>query len=124
MTSRLPLKFLHLYVLISLIVFLTVKGFQSSNIPAPDWVFNHLNDFLVIPIVATICLNVVWIIKEDWSIRLDIFTIISLVILFSVAFEYYLPKQSPMYTGDILDVVCYFLGGVVFYLLQKKSPIE
>lgn len=70
--------------------------------------------------VATLCLHGVWLIKKDKTIRLDIFTILSLVALFSIYFEYYLPKQSYRYTGDIWDVVCYGLGGIIFYLLQKR----
>ncbi|WP_157417805.1 hypothetical protein [Aequorivita capsosiphonis] len=89
------------------------------SVSGPNWIFHHLNDFLVIPMVATVCLYGVWIIKKDKSIRLNIFTILSLVALFSIFFEYYLPLQSYRYTGDIWDVVCYFLGGVVFYFLQK-----
>ncbi|MDC8000006.1 hypothetical protein POV26_03080 [Aequorivita todarodis] len=84
-----------------------------------NWIFHHLNDFLTIPLVATVCLHGVWLVKKDKSIRLNIFTIFSLVALFSIFFEYYLPQQSHRYTGDIWDVLCYFLGGTAFYLLQK-----
>lgn len=119
MIRRLPLKILHLYVLLSLVVFLCVQSLKSFTIAGPNWTFHYLNDFLAIPIVATFCLNGVWFIKKDNNIRLNIFTILSLVALFSLVFEYYLPQQSYRYTGDICDVVCYFLGGVVFFFLQK-----
>ncbi|MBB6681277.1 hypothetical protein H4O20_07455 [Aequorivita sp. 609] len=116
-----PLKILHGYVLFSVVVFLCVQGLKYFEIVAPNWVFNHLNDFLVIPMVATLGLHTAWFIKKDKSIRIDLFTIISLVVLYSVVFEYYLPKQSYRYTGDIWDVVCYALGGIVFYVLQKME---
>ena len=119
MILRLPLKVLHLYVLLSLVVFLCVQSLKYFSVVGPNWIFHHLNDFLAIPIVATVCLHGVWFIKKDRNIRLNIFTILSLVALFSIVFEYYLPQQSYRYTGDIWDVVCYFLGGVVFYFLQK-----
>lgn len=119
MIRRLPLKVLHLYVLLSLVVFLFVQSLKYFSGVRSNWIFHHLNDFLTIPLVATLCLHGAWLIKKDNTIRLNIFTILSLVALFSVAFEYYLPQQSHRYTGDIWDVVCYFLGGVVFYLLQK-----
>lgn len=110
---------LHLYVLLSLVVFLCVQSLKSFLVPGPNWIFHHLNDFLAIPIVAILCLHGVWFIKKDNNIRLNIFTILSLVALFSFIFEYYLPQQSYRYTGDVWDVVCYFLGGAVFYFLQK-----
>lgn len=118
---RIPLKTLHLYVLLSLMVFIWVQSLKYLSVPAPDFVFHYLNDFLAIPIIATICLHGVWLIKKDYSIRLNLLTVMSLVAFYSVFFEYYLPQQSHRYTGDIWDVVCYSLGGIVFYLLQKRK---
>lgn len=119
MMRRLPLKMLHFYVLLSMVVFVCVQAWKYFYGIRSNWIFHYLNDFLTIPIVATICLHGVWLLKKDYTIRLNIFTILSLVVLYSIAFEYYLPKQSYRYTGDIWDVVCYFLGGIVFYFLQK-----
>ncbi|MCG2418659.1 hypothetical protein K8089_06455 [Aequorivita sp. F47161] len=110
-----------MYALLSLVVFFYVQSLKYFSGIQATWVFHHLNDFLTIPLVATVCLHGVWCVKKDKTIRLNIFTILSLVVLFSVAFEYYLPKQSHRYTADIWDVVCYFLGGVIFYILQKKG---
>lgn len=121
MIRRLPLKMLHGYVILSLVVFLCVQVLKYFSGIRSNWIFHHLNDFLTIPIVATICLHGVWFLKKDYTIRLNIFTILSLVAMFSIAFEYYLPHQSHRYTGDIWDVVCYFIGGIVFYFLQKMD---
>ena len=119
MIKKFPLKLLHYYVLLSLMVFLSVQGFKLSQWAAPSWVFHHLNDFLLIPMVATWGLHVAWLLKKDRTLRLDVFTIFSLVVLFSLVFEYFLPQQSHRYTADVWDVVCYALGGLVFYFLQK-----
>lgn len=113
------LKTLHIYVGISLILFLTVESMRFFNIGAPNWIFHYLNDFLVMPIVGLICLYAVWWVKRDRSIRLDVFSILTLVIIYSFYFEWYLPKHVERYTADVLDVVCYAAGGVVFYVLQK-----
>lgn len=110
---------MHGYVCISLIIFGCVQLLKYFSVPAPGWVFFYLNDFLTIPIVAALCLHGVWLLKKDYTIRLSIFSIFSLWAFYSFYFEYYLPKQSARYTGDILDVVCYFAGAVVFYFLQK-----
>lgn len=119
MTRQFPLKTLHGYIFLSLGVFFCVQIFKLFSVSAPSWVFHYLNDFLTIPIVATIGLHVVWFIRKDKTLRLGLFTIFSLVMLYSIFFEYYLPQQSDRYTGDVFDVVCYFAGGVVFYMLQK-----
>lgn len=121
MTDRFPLKLLHGYVLLSFAVFLIVQGLKFFSVAGPNWIFNHLNDYLAIPMIATVCLHGVWWIKKDRTIRLNGFTILSLVALFSIVFEYYLPQQDYRYTGDIWDVVCYGLGGLVFYALQKMK---
>lgn len=121
MIQKFPLKTLHCYVLLSLLVFITVQALKFFEWEKPSWVFHHLNDFLVIPLVATLGLNAAWWVKKDRTIRLDVFTILSLVVLFSVVFEYYLPKQSYRYTGDVWDVVCYVLGGLIFFILQKME---
>lgn len=119
MIRRLPLKKVHFYVIFCLLIFFIVQSLKFFQVHAPDWVFYYLNDFLLIPMVALLGLHVVWFIKNDTSIRLNIFTILSLVLLFSLVFEYYLPQKSPEYTADLRDVFAYFLGGVVFLILQK-----
>ena len=119
MIRNIPLPILRVYVLISLSVFLVVQGFKHFSISGPAWMFHYLNDFLTIPIIATIGLHGVWFIKKDKSIRLNLFTILSLVALFSFAFEYYLPQLSVHYISDVYDVICYLLGGLLFYILQK-----
>lgn len=113
------LKTLHFYVGISFVLFLTVESLRFFNVSAPNWIFHYLNDFLVIPIVGFLCLYTVWWLKKDRNLRLDVFSILSLVLIYSLYFEVYLPKYSERYTADILDVVCYAGGGLAFYLLQK-----
>ncbi|MBJ7881750.1 hypothetical protein [Gelidibacter salicanalis] len=71
--------------------------------------------------VATLGLHTVWYLKKDTNIRLNVFTILSLVALFSVVFEFYLARQSHRYTGDGWDVLAYLLGGAVFFVLQKVN---
>lgn len=119
MMRSLPLKKLHIYVLISLFLFAGFQLFRYLDISIPVFITSYLNDFLVIPIVATLCLWVIWLIRKNKTIRLNVVHILSLVVLYSIYFEYYLPKYVDRYTADWGDVVCYFLGGCVFYIFQK-----
>lgn len=119
MKRIIPLAMMHLFIMLFFALFLGVQSLKYFSVDAPNWIYHYLNDFLTIPLVASLCLHTVWIIKKDNTLRLSIFTILSLVILFSVYFEYYLPKQSHRYTGDFLDVMCYISGGIFFYILQK-----
>lgn len=40
---------------------------------------------------------------------------------FAVYFEYYLPQIRVRYTADPIDVVLYFAGAIIFYLLEKVN---
>lgn len=102
-------------------IFFIVYFLQFIHFPLPALINNYLNDFLCMPIILTLCLGFVRIIKKNKDIRLSGFVIISLTIYYSVYFEYYLPKVNSRYTADPIDVLLYFAGALVFYLLQKKE---
>lgn len=114
-----PLKWLHIYAGWSFVIFFIVFGLEKYTQTIPEIVTFYLNDFLIIPMVGLACLHGVWFLKKDYSIRLNVFMIVSLAVLFSVYFEWYLPKVSERYTADFWDVICYAAGGVVFHFLQK-----
>lgn len=118
MIKQLPLKIVHLYFLLSVISFLIVELAKSYQV-ASGFVTGYVNDILVIPIVSVICLHVLWFIKRNKSLRLDALSIASLVLLYSIYFEWYLPQVNERYTGDVWDLVCYATGGFIFYLLQR-----
>jgi hypothetical protein len=40
------------------------------------------------------------------------------VLYFSFLFEFLLPQFSPKFTSDWLDVLMYFLGGVIYFILN------
>gem|GEM_PF-786964 len=119
--NPLPLRTLHGVVICFLLIYAVVLGLRYYEVTTIPFVYNHLNDLLVIPLVATACLHVIWWIKKDRSLRLGILSILSLVILYSGYFEYYLPGIHRRYTGDVWDVMCYGVGGILFYFLQKLS---
>lgn len=117
--QRRPLKSLHIVFVICLILYAIVQLLKFKEYSANSFIYNYLNDLLVIPIVAFICLNAVWFLKRDYSIRLSFMSLLSLVMLYAIYFEVYLPSYHERYTADFWDVFCYTIGGLVFYLLQK-----
>jgi len=46
--------------------------------------------------------------------------IFATIAYFSIIFEVILPYYSVEYTGDVLDIFCYIIGGFVFYLTKRK----
>lgn len=73
------------------------------------------------PVVFTICLKVVHFITGDASIKIGLFPILVLTLLYSIYFEIFLPQINARYTADVLDVGMYFSGSLLFYFLQESS---
>lgn len=119
MSSILPARTLHIYAILSLLLFMIFELLKYHEFTVHNLITNYLNDFLVLPMVATLCLRAVWLIKNDKNIRLKGWSVFSLVAMYSFYFEYYLPQHAARYTSDVWDIVCYMCGGILFYVLQK-----
>lgn len=114
-------KWLRLYFILSLIVGTTIYGFQIIKFKLPKIINNYVNDFLIIPIVLTICLFILIKTKNNQKYKIPLPVILYLCFLYSVLFEFILPSYLARYTKDYLDVLLYFTGGIVFYQLQKTA---
>lgn len=85
------------------------------------FVHSYLDDLLLMPVVLGLTLQIYrWIhpLKEKFS-----FTKIQIVVAvayFSALFEGILPLWSNLYTRDLLDVVFYSIGAIIFYFLINK----
>lgn len=80
----------------------------------------YLTDLLFVPAMCAFGLIAVRMIRRDWSLHLAWWHVLVQVVLVSFYFEFYLPKNHPQYTADWWDVVMYFLGGIIFLLVQKR----
>ena len=108
------------YFYISVAVGSFIYTAQQFGISLPKIVNNYVNDFLILPIVLTICLFILRWSRGDKGYTIPIGVIMYICAFYGVVFEYLLPKFHSRYTTDFIDVFLYFLGGVVFYFLQKK----
>lgn len=113
------MKILEFSLIIFAIIYLSFETIMFINIPVPEWSTSYLNDFLCMPIVFTICLKAVQYIKNDSFIKLGLPLIFSLTTFYACYFELILPEISDRYTGDLLDVLVYFCGAILFYSLQQ-----
>lgn len=95
---------------------LLLKFFQM-----PDFFSSYLNDLLCMPVVLGICLFVIRKFSKNEQLRISLFSAFSLAALYSVYFEVYLPEVNQRYTADLVDVLLYFSGALIFYLIQRKS---
>lgn len=94
---------------------------QKLKYPIPSIINNYLNDFLIIPIVLILSLYVLRWSKNNNNYKISIGLIVYICGFYALLFECILPKYYVRYTADVIDVLLYFLSGIIFYYLQKKS---
>lgn len=90
---------------------------------APDFVRYHLTDLLFIPAMALFALIFARLIKRDKKLTIPPFLLFFQTSIIALYFEIYLPfysSRASEYTSDIIDVMMYFVGAIVFLLLQKR----
>lgn len=107
------------FVGIALLVYIA----QQFSFPLPPLINNYLNDLLCLPIVLKICKYVVQFINSDKQVNIPIKISLTLTIVYSIYFEVVLPTVNSRYTGDLIDVVLYFLG-FLFFLWIEKSELK
>jgi len=84
----------------------------------PIFLSSYFDDFLVVPMVLTFSL----FLQQIWVNPLFIYSkffILSVILYFGILFEIILARYIPAYTSDIFDLIAYFTGGIIFYIIQK-----
>ncbi|PQJ78634.1 hypothetical protein BTO18_05280 [Polaribacter porphyrae] len=114
-------KRLILLFLISLFIAFIIYFFQFLKIDLHYLINNYVNDFLIIPIVLFICLLFLRWSRNNKNFTLSLPIVIYLCIMYSILFEFIFPNFLARYTKDYIDVLLYFAGGLLFYLLQDKN---
>ncbi|AUC22334.1 hypothetical protein BTO15_09625 [Polaribacter sejongensis] len=114
-------KILFYYFLISLLTGTTIYFLQYFSVPLPKFISFYVNDFLIIPIVLFICLQILKWSKNDKSYTLSFPIILYVCFMYSLLFEFIFPKYLARYTTDIIDFLLYFASGFIFYYLQKNK---
>ncbi|MGB1317834.1 MAG: hypothetical protein ACPG5W_06495 [Flavobacteriales bacterium] len=82
----------------------------------------YLDDLLCFPIVLTLGLAVYRL--RDKHYTLSLWHILPVLVVYSVYFEWYLPRISETATSDPIDVVMYLLGLTVFgYFINRNDAV-
>lgn len=115
------MRTLNVFFYLSLFIFFSILILKHLAVALPPWIYFYVNDFLCMPVVLTVSLKVVHFIKKDHSIRLPLTLVLSLTLFYAIYFEYYMPRVESRYTADWLDVVMYFAGAGIFYMLQFRK---
>ena len=114
-------KKLTYYFYFCLIIGAIVYFLQYFSVQLPTIINSYLNDFLIIPIVLFISLQVLKWSKNNKKYKLPLSIILYICFLYSLLFEFIFPKYLARYTKDFVDVFLYFASGFIFYFLQKSK---
>ncbi|MEZ4886113.1 MAG: hypothetical protein R3E32_15365 [Chitinophagales bacterium] len=101
-------------------LFIFNQFLESQQIFLP-YIHAYLDDLLCFPIVLTIILFLLREIYQNPNYRFTPLQIVFALAYFSLAFEVVLPYFSANYRGDILDVVAYVVGAVIFWKWMQKT---
>jgi hypothetical protein len=82
----------------------------------------YIGDLLCIPLVLGLTLILMQIIYSTNQIRVSTSQIIITVIIFSLMFEWVLPKYLFIGTSDPKDIFMYVIGGFMFYYFFNPKP--
>ncbi|MGC5742913.1 hypothetical protein [Chryseobacterium sp. NFX27] len=96
-----------------IIVFLRKKGIFIPVIS------NHFTDFITVPMYARL-IEYVMINVLEYQWKPDFKFILSSIVYLSLLFEVVGPMLSERFTGDILDVIAYLAGGMMYYYIKLK----
>ncbi len=105
---------------ISMLVAFAIYIAQKFVLPLPNWVYFYVNDFLCMPIVLSLCLATIRIIKRTESLYAPLLIVLILTTYFTLYFEWLMPKLNTRYTFDKFDIVLYYLGALLFFRFQKR----
>ena len=104
------------------LVALFVYSMNKVGYVFPDLIQFYLNDLLVVPIVATLGMWLMRWVLQQRDLVLVQWQVIFIVVAFSVVFEMVLPFLMKRYTGDPIDVLMYFIGGLFYWKIMNKYP--
>ena len=99
-------------------IFWLIFHISKNWIIFPIFLNSYFDDFLVLPMVLTFSL----FLQQKWVNPLFVYSkffILSVVMYFGILFEIILPKFIPAYTSDIYDLIAYFIGGIIFHIIQN-----
>lgn len=88
-----------------------------------EFLFSYLDDLVALPICMFLADRINSLFNKKGTIK---FWMVAVTILyFSIAFEWYFPKEYPAkFTTDFIDVICYTVGGLFYFFLLRKSEVS
>ncbi len=102
---------------IGLLVWMEIMVLRRFHIVIPV-INNHLTDLYTVPMY---CYTIQFLMNEvfRYKWKQDLKFILWSTFYISIIFEVLGPLASVKFTGDLLDCVCYLVGGLLYFYTQK-----
>lgn len=104
-------------------LFLLLFGIHQllENLKWSHWIIrSYFDDLLVLPIILPFTLTLLRILFKNAKLVLELPLIITAAIMLTIVFEFILPNYSNEYTRDYFDLLFYSLGGLMYWLYERK----
>jgi len=84
------------------------------------WVDSYIDNLLAMPIILSLWqFEQIWLFRKGPAYRLSALEIFLATIYISIISEILFPLLSEDFRGDIVDVLVYFIGSIIFYGVNK-----
>ena len=105
------------YFLIAILLYLIVHLGRFGWYEPIKIVNSYLTDLLCMPIILTFCLAGIRLLKRIPTYVLTLPMIVAMTTFYAILFEYYLPNANSKYTADFVDVIMYFAGAGLYWII-------
>jgi len=102
-------------------LYLTIRWLRTVQI-GPEVLHSYGGDLLFIPILMTS----IKIVNRlfNFSYRIGKMEVAIAVVYSSVVFEWLLPNEGTNFVSDVLDIVAYIFGALLYmFIISKEAPI-
>ncbi|MBV8328586.1 hypothetical protein [Chryseobacterium sp.] len=107
------------WFLSGLVIWAFIIVLRENDIYIPV-INNHFTDLISVPMYCYLIEYIMnGILGYHW--KPDLNFVLTSVVYISFLFEVICPGLSDLFTGDIFDVLAYFLGGIGYYILHIMS---
>lgn len=114
-------RLFHPLFLLSVSLYIGVRLWRLSEFSIPSSINGYVTDLVCMPIILTLCLIGVRVLKKVPHYELNAVQIFSMTAFYAILFEYYLPSSNSIYTADFFDVIAYFTGATIYYFVFQQS---
>ena len=112
------------YFFIFVFIAAVIYELQQLQMPLFRFINNYFNDILCIPIVLKLGQYLIRYIKSDPYLNIPITLQITITVLYSLLFEVVVPQFKNRYTSDWLDVIAYFSGLSIYWLMELLNLLD